>query len=231
MTFKQIICRISVALAVTIAAPAATVTFNTGGTACSDVNAGLCTTAASAHQIDFNSATAPSPFVDGAATFSFSPANVSPFVTGSVGSQYAAPPNDTTQYLSVGTPGRAGEVVIDFDMGIGYYGLYLGSPDGYNLFTFFETGNNVTAIASFTGNQLIPPGQGNQSIGQYINFFANEGTIGRIVLSSSQAALETDNHAYVVAGGDPSQVPEPATMGLMGSALTCLSLFARRWRR
>jgi hypothetical protein len=177
---------------------------------------------AGAHQINFDLANAPSPYVSGAARFTFSPDD-SPFVSGSLSGEYAAPPNDQTPYLSVGSPGRASVVTIDFDMPINYYGLYLGSPDSYNLFTFYETGNNVNPIASFTGHQLIPPGNGDQSVGQYLNFYVSDGSVGRLVLSSSQAALESDNHAY-------GAVPEPATMGLMGSALLGLGLYARRRR-
>lgn len=222
MKLQQILRTASAVAAFAMTASAATVTFSTGGIPCG--SAGLCTSVAGAQQIDFDTASAPSPFVSGNATFTFSPGNVSPFVTGSLSGQYAAPPNDETQYLTIGTPGRANSVLIDFDTAINYYGLYLGSPDSYNSFTFFGTGDNVNPIASFTGLDLIPPGNGNQSIGQYINFSVVGGTVSRIVLSSSQAALETDNHAY-------GAVPEPATMGLMGGALLGLGVFARRRRR
>lgn len=97
----------------------------------------------------------------------------------------------------------------------------------YNVFTFFETGNDVTPIASFAGDQLIPPAEGNQAVGQYVNFYVNGGTVSRIVLLSNQAALESDNHAYIQA---PGEIPEPATMGLMGSALAGLAFFVRRSR-
>jgi len=201
---------------------------------CANPAAGLCTAVAAAipNLIDFDSATAPSPFVSGAATFSFSPGNVSPFVTGSVSGQYAAPPNDQTRYLSIGSPGRAGSVIIDFSMPINYYGLYFASADAYNTFAFYETGNDITPLISFTGTQLSTALPGDQSTGQYINFYINGGTVSRIVLSSTQAALETDNHSYVRAlGNDPSQVPEPATMGLMGGALTGIALVLRRRNR
>ena len=91
------------------------------------------------------------------------------------------------KYLSVGSPSRTAEVSIDFSLPINYYGLYLGSPDGYNSFTFYETGNPNTPIATFTGAQLVAPGLGDQSIGRYINFRISGGSISRIVLSSSQA--------------------------------------------
>src|SRR5918993_1461727 len=196
MNFKHTIHAFSLALALGITASATTVNFDLGGTACG--TAGVCTSVVGAQQIDFDSASTPSPFVAGNATFSFSPGNISPFVTGTLTGEYAAPPSDTTQYLSIGTPGRASSMVIDFDTAIDYYGLYLGSPDSYNSFHFYEAGT-LALVQSFTGHDLVPPGNGNQSIGQYVNFRVTNGTIGRIVLSSSQAALESDNHAYVAA--------------------------------
>ena len=117
-------------------------------------------------------------------------------------------------------------------MPISYYGLYFSSADAYNTLAFYETGNNITPLVSFTGSQLSSAVPGDQSIGQYINFFVNGGTVGRIVLSSTQAALETDNHSYIQAlGNDPSQVPEPATMGLMGGALVGIAFVQRRRNR
>jgi hypothetical protein len=228
MNWKPTVRSISLALAATLAGSATTVTFDLGGSACANIAAGTCTSLGGAQQIDFDSAEAPSPFVSGNASFSFSPGNVSPFVSGSLDGQYAAPPGDQTQYLSIATPGRASSVIIDFDSPINYYGLYLGSPDAYNSFTFYGTGDNVTPVASFTGNDIIPPGNGNQSIGQYVNFYANGGTVSRIVLASTQAALESDNHAYVLAPGGEGDVPEPATMGLMGTALASIGILFRR---
>lgn len=223
------IITISLLFASGISAFATTVGVTTGTNPCPP--AGYCTERDDAVQIDFNAAAgAGSPYTFGIATFSFSPIDQSPFVSGSVDGQYAAPPNDTTTYLTVGTPSKASSATIDFSVPISYYGLYLGSPDAYNSFDFYETGNNVTPIKTLTGNDLIPPGNGDQSLGRYINFVIDGGTVSRIVLSSSQAALETDNHAYVVAtqrSGD--EVPEPGTMGFLGTGLMGIVLWYRRW--
>lgn len=196
-----------------------TVGFTTGGTACSG---GLCSSVANAHTITFDDAVA-GPYVSGLATFSYD--GGSPFLSGTAPSQYAAPPNDNTTYLSVGSPGRASTVYVDFSQGIEYYGLYLGSPDSYNSISFYSNALDLNPIATFSGSQLIPPGNGNQSVGEYVNFFVSGGLVGRVVLSSLTPALETDNHAYL--SPDASPVPEPASFGLAGIGLA-LAVFARR---
>ena len=217
MKLRHLCCIFIVAIPPTMPVAAATVTFNIGGTTCG--NAGLCSSVADAHHISFDSATTLSPYVSGLASFSFSPDIVSPFVTGSVLAQYATPVNDQTQYLALGVPGRASSVVINFASPVDYYGLYIGSPDPYNLITFFETGNNLTPLASFTGDTFYPVSPDTLSVGLYVNFWVNGGTVSRIVLSSSGTAFESDNHAYAM--------PEPATMGLMATALMGLGLFSR----
>jgi hypothetical protein len=229
MKSRHFLCTLLVAVAATTTASATTVTFTLGGTNCG--TAGVCTSVANAQQIDFDSATAPSPHTSGPAVFSFSPGGISPFVIGSVVNEYETPPSDGTRYLAAGALGRAGSVTIDFVAPILYYGMYVGSPDPYNLIQFFETGNNVTPVASFTGDMFNPQGRLIVTLGEYVNFSVSGGDISRIVLSSSAAALESDNHAYLLAPPkQPAEAPEPATMGLMAGALLGLGLYARRRR-
>lgn len=149
--------------------------------------------------------------------------SISPFVTGSLSGQYAEPPNDpnTLTYLTAGSgEGRPASVKVDFSVAIKYFGVYMGSPDTYNQIDFV-TGNTTT---SFAGSQLFTPADGNQAVGMFVNFNSDAG-ISQIVFSSSQAAFETDNHAF------GNAVPEPATYALMGAGLAALAVFGSRRRR
>jgi hypothetical protein len=201
-----------------VPASASTITASLGGQACG--TAGQCTSVAGAHTITFDGLDGTSsPYTSGIATFTFS--SGSPFVTGSASGEFAAPPLDETTYLSVGSPGRANPVTISFSAPIAYYGFYLGSPDTYNLVRFFSGQNQ---IAAFTGGDLLPLANGDQSLGAFVNFNVTGGSIDRMVLSSSQPALETDNHAYAVA------TPEPASLGLAGIGLAFVYFGSRRKR-
>lgn len=188
-------------------ASATTITATIGGQACSG---GQCSQNASAHTISFNGLDGTtSPYTNGIATFSFT--GGSPFVTGDFPG-YVAPLSDTTTFLTIGSPGRAGSVTVTFSSPITYYGLYLGSPDTYNAFQFFEGG---TLVTSFYGDEILPPGNGSPGLDSYVNFNVTGGAIDRIVLSSPYAAFESDNHAYAA-------VPEPASLALAGFGLLWL---------
>ncbi|MBC8165388.1 MAG: hypothetical protein H7Y20_05900, partial [Bryobacteraceae bacterium] len=88
-----------------VPASATTAVFTPGGVNCA--NAGICSAEVGATTITFDGlgASTLSPYVTGIATFSYM--NGSPFVNGSVSGEYAAPPNDNTDYLSIGSPNKA----------------------------------------------------------------------------------------------------------------------------
>src|SRR5512141_68145 len=81
------------------------ITVTLGGTPCA--SAGQCTSQASATTIDFDSLAgyAGTSYTSGIATYSWS--GQAPFVQGTLASNYATPYQDTTGYLSVGSPNRA----------------------------------------------------------------------------------------------------------------------------
>jgi hypothetical protein len=71
-------------------------------------------------------------------------------VTGS----HAAPPNDSSAYLTVGSgTGYPEEAGITFSVPLVYFGFYFGSPDSDNVILF----NGGGEIARFNGNRSIPP--------------------------------------------------------------------------
>ena len=104
-----------------------------------------------------------------------------------------------------------------------YMGFYFGSPDTYNNISFTFIGPSVFTMTteSFTG-AIVPPANGNQSVGTYANFFSNEGFVV-VEMSSTQAAFETDNMAFA-----DHVVPEPASFVLLGTCLLGITAIVRR---
>jgi hypothetical protein len=195
--------------------PAQGFTITTGGSSTFNVtipvtSQGQFSTVANVTTIDFNSGSAPT---TGIAQYNAATANV---VTGSVGGQYAAPPNDTSRYFSVG-PSTAATATITFTQSINYFGFFAGSLDSFNSIEFFN-GNGPTPIELLTGTQIAALGgfaaSGNQTQGIYINIFASNSSeiFNRVRFSSNSNAFETDNHAYRIGNTANAPVPEPSPM-------------------
>ncbi|WP_043996763.1 Npun_F0296 family exosortase-dependent surface protein, partial [Microcystis aeruginosa] len=107
---------------------------------------------------------------------------------------WLAPSNDTSEYLSVdpfsGTPS-----VISAPNGTlwKYFGLYWGSIDDYNSIEFWK---DNTRIAYYSGSDIATL---LNLRGGYINFDVNnnDGYFNKIILTSTQQAFESDNHAFI----------------------------------
>ena len=152
------------------------------------------------------------------------------FVSGSVAGLYAAPPGDTSRYLSV-SPSSGTPVVISLTSAANYIGFYAGSLDGFNHVEFFD---GSLSVASYTGAQLAAfagvPATGDQSIGRYFNVFESSNTFTSVVLTSTGNAFELDNFAIGIA--TPSNVlPSPGSLSLAGLGLAACAGLSRRRRR
>jgi hypothetical protein len=192
-----------------IAVPVVTV----GGTAVA--GQGQTTSQAGVNVLDFNTNTLPS-----GVTFSAAPSNL---VTGNLAGVYAAPPGDSSRYLTV-SPTSGSPVSITLATAANYIGFYAGSLDSFNLIQFF---NGTTLVSSYTGFDLAllagVPANGDQSIGRYFNVFESGNSFTTVLLTSTQNAFELDNFAIGVAA-PPGQVPLPGTLSLFGLGLVAAAV-------
>ncbi|MCX7203865.1 MAG: PEP-CTERM sorting domain-containing protein [Burkholderiales bacterium] len=155
----------------------------------------------------------------------YSPATGNNYVTGLLPGVSAPPPDDTTQYLTI-SPARGSTVTVTLNPGANYFGFYAGSLDPFNSIRFNYSDLDYVV---YTGTQLAAfagiPADGNQAVGRYFNIYSESGrTFSSVVLSSSDVAFETDNHAFGVAS-----VPAPGALALLG--IGALGLFGAARRR
>ena len=141
----------------------------------------------------------------------------------------ARPVGSTDNFWSIGvTPDtQDGPGIVNLGTGVTYYGFLWGSPDadGWNTVTFY---NGRTALASFDGNAILNPANGNQTFARYFNVFAgpNE-VITSISFAANRNAFETDNHAFIAA----APIPEPEIYAMMAAGLGLMGFVARRRQR
>jgi hypothetical protein len=196
-------------------AGAATISFS--NCAASD-GSGLTTCVAGASVVDFNAGPPPAGYFGNGW-----------LPTGSEPGLYAAPAGDATRYLSVPAQGGSGTATRVLGGSYNYFGLYWGSMDAYNTLAFYRgsamapffsvTGSDVIAALNLLGNQTSPGSN------RYVDFFFGPGeSFDRIEFTSNGYAFESDNHAV-------ANVPEPATLGLLGLGLLGAGVARRSLRR
>lgn len=190
--------------AAAVAVPVVTI----GGTAVA--GQGQVTSQSGVTTLDFNTNTLPS-----GVTLTAAASNL---VTGNLSGVYAAPPGDSSRYLTV-SPTSGSPVSIALATAANYIGFYAGSLDDFNLIQFF---NGSTLVSSYTGSTLAAlagvPANGDQSIGRYFNVFETGNSFTSVLLTSAQNAFELDNFAIGVAA-PTTEVPLPGTLSLFGLGL------------
>jgi PEP-CTERM motif len=148
-------------------------------------------------------------------------------VTGNAAGRYASPLGISDSYLSAAYYSPIGSVTLTTPGSYDYFGLYWGSLDSYNSIHFY---NDETLIGSYQGAEVSPllanGGITSWSSNRYVNFLFTDGDVfNRIVLTSTNYAFESDNHAF---GNVATRVPEPGTLALFTLGLMGLGVTARR---
>ncbi len=127
---------------------------------------------------------------------------------------------------------------------VNYFGMWWSAGDGSNLLEFYLGNTKVAQYQTSTTMGALPDSYyGNPNTGDnkgepyaYLNFYGTNGTVfDKIVFSTTTAGpgFESDNHALLKVatpgdGMDVSDVPEPSTYALLGSAAVVLGILRKR---
>ena len=194
----------------------------------------LCAAAAHSQAITVSVTTGATSPVAGALTDTFDAgASIDLSISGgrffgaSIGGVTARPPGSTGLFWSIGITGnQAGPGIVDLDGPAIYYGFLWGSPDTFNIVSFYNQGR---LLQSFGGGDVFTSAngfQGSFAAGQYVGFRAEGSQVfDEVRFVSNGNAFETDNHAVLA-----SPIPEPETYALMLAGLGVVGWMARRRR-
>jgi hypothetical protein len=120
----------------------------------------------------------------------------------------AAPPGDLTSYLTVAPGGTA--TLSAGGAFINSLSFFMGSPDTYNMISFFSGSTLLQSITGANFNGAAP--NGDQTIGQRISFNGLPSNVTSVTFTSTSPAFEVDR---IMATSSSLGVPEPATWGML----------------
>jgi hypothetical protein len=157
------------------------------------------------------------------------PTNGGTITTGTNGILLAQPFGSTGNYYGVGPfAGSPGTINLTAIGDIFSLSLLWGSVDSYNTLEFL--GADQSVLATFTGNQIFDPANGNRTdpnTNPVVTFLLTGGDISNfsyLRLTSTQNAFEIDNIAI-------NAVPEPATWAMMLLGFGGIGMAMRRRRQ
>jgi PEP-CTERM motif len=147
-------------------------------------------------------------------------------LTGDAAGFYASPYGINDRFLSVPYHSSSGSVTLTTPGSYNYFGLYWGSLDTYNAIAFYSGGS---LVGSYSGAEVFPlladGGQTSWASNRYVNFNFTDGSVfDRIILTSTNYAFESDNHAFARV----ANVPEPGTLALFAFGLLGAGVASRR---
>ena len=216
MNRKTITATIFLALAVSV--QATTITLTSGVT-----TPNSHATTISFAGLDHNT---PSPFIFEDETIGSWNRGNAPFFTGSTPNSNANPTGISDSYMAVGGAGVPELITLTFDSPLRYLGFLFGTADQYNHLLLF---NDDDLVSDYTGEQLIPPGNGTVGDQAYVNmYFSRNAKVDKVEFLSGVAAMEVANISFQERCERGNVVPEPTTFGFIGVGLIGLTWLKRK---